>query len=246
MKCDLRFSFVCFLVSNPLPAWTCHTAVVPEGGAKVADVAGEKSGTSESVAPEAAGASGLMTHQKDEHDIWVCKDCGWKYPNAKPSPKIKRNHKKKCTGQPGGAAETDEASDENSGDEHEISSSPAPVGVPMGAPEAAKTELPQAAEIPAAVEPATEDPAVAPKGPGSISREVDLSTLKEPSKLDPENDTTALTMAETTAPLAGNFLAAVYHFIVLDIKCNLSEKEPQTRVRLFESMKAASVFRGLN
>jgi DNA-directed RNA polymerase subunit M/transcription elongation factor TFIIS len=68
---------------------------------------------------DTAVASGLLPHQKDEDDIWVCKDCGWKYPNAKPSAKIRKNHKKHCTGKAG--AETHAAggsSDEASDDEH--------------------------------------------------------------------------------------------------------------------------------
>jgi co-chaperonin GroES (HSP10) len=62
---------------------------------------------------------GLIPHQKHEGDIWICKECGWKYPNAKPSAKVRNNHKKKCPqlvgtakGTPGG---TPDASYEDDG-----------------------------------------------------------------------------------------------------------------------------------
>lgn len=68
---------------------------------------------------DAGVGSGLMAHQKDEHDIWVCKDCGWKYPNAKPSPKIRKNHKKHCPGKAGTPAHAPGgSSDDASDDDH--------------------------------------------------------------------------------------------------------------------------------
>ncbi|XP_059068017.1 uncharacterized protein LOC131036723 isoform X2 [Cryptomeria japonica] len=36
------------------------------------------------------------SHNNDPHDKWVCRRCGWTYPNAHPSAKHRRNHKKLC------------------------------------------------------------------------------------------------------------------------------------------------------
>ncbi|CAM6097237.1 unnamed protein product [Calypogeia fissa] len=44
------------------------------------------------------GIGKRLPHQANEDDIWICRECGWKYPNAKPSAKIRRNHKKHCRG----------------------------------------------------------------------------------------------------------------------------------------------------
>ncbi|KAG6552144.1 hypothetical protein Mapa_006246 [Marchantia paleacea] len=32
----------------------------------------------------------------EEEDLWICRQCGWTYPNAHPSAKHRRNHKKVC------------------------------------------------------------------------------------------------------------------------------------------------------
>jgi hypothetical protein len=76
-----------------------------------------KDATHPAAAPSEVIKTGLMPHQKDEHDIWTCKECGWIYPNAKPSAKIRKNHKKRCPGS-GGPKAAGGSSDEASDDEH--------------------------------------------------------------------------------------------------------------------------------
>ncbi|CAM6111306.1 unnamed protein product [Calypogeia fissa] len=148
----------------------------------------------ESAVPAAVTGSGLMLHQKDEFDVWICKDCGWKYPNAKPSAKIRKNHKKKCTGKTSGAGPTGGSSDEASDDEHHGHhghhlSSLAPPVAPV--------------EIPAAVETGKEDPAAAPEVPESTSRDIDFGALKESSATSREETTPAFSATETPTEDAG-------------------------------------------
>lgn len=174
---------------------TSPTASEPVGLEKAAP---QEAKVSNTVAPETTVASGFMLHQKDEDDIWICKDCGWKYPNAKPSAKIRKNHKKKCTGKAHGtAAATGGSSDEASDDEHHHHhpSSPLPAAL---------------AAVPPAVEAAKEETAAALELPGTLSREIDFAALKESSNPAVDSETISASTAEATPAVAGILLDQTY------------------------------------
>ncbi|BFI17172.1 hypothetical protein MPTK1_6g03870 [Marchantia polymorpha subsp. ruderalis] len=61
--------------------------------------------------------SSATPHPEDPNDIWICKECKWTYPNAHPSAKHRRNHKKHCPGKAAGASRAPGgSSDEDSDD----------------------------------------------------------------------------------------------------------------------------------
>lgn len=135
------------------------TAPAEAGNGNAKEAPAHEDSPTPAAVPVAASHGGLMPHQKDEHDIWICKECGWKYPNAKPSAKIRKNHKKHCPGK-GAAVAAGGSSDDASDDEHHHKV-PAPTG---------------------AVEPPLQGSdstaSVAPEAPTNISREIDFAALK--------------------------------------------------------------------
>ncbi|CAM6096891.1 unnamed protein product [Calypogeia fissa] len=156
------------------------TKEVANGAAK--DGQAQKEATNHSAAIVSSG--GLMPHQKDEHDIWICRACGWKYPNARPSPKIRKHHKRHCPGK-GGAVAAGGSSDEASDDEHHHSE-----------------HHHGAAPPPVAVESEENGSSATPpeEAPTSISREIDLAPLQT----SPSPEVTKTTPTAEIPPDASN------------------------------------------
>lgn len=86
---------------------TADAAPLAEMGVPAPAEKEEPAKVAETQQAPATTVGGLMAHQKNEDDIWLCKECGWRYPNAKPSAKVRKNHKKKCPKKGGSAKGTD-------------------------------------------------------------------------------------------------------------------------------------------
>ncbi|KAL2621982.1 hypothetical protein R1flu_002187 [Riccia fluitans] len=137
-------------IAAPAAAAVTESAAAPLAEAAAESTNKEASNgvsASEAVKPELSPVVGSTVHvPHPEEDIWICKACGWTYPNAHPSAKHRRNHKKHCPGKAGGSMHSHAgSSDDDSDSEHHVpraaeeASAVAPAAT-VAEPQAQKTE----------------------------------------------------------------------------------------------------------
>ncbi|KAG6542040.1 hypothetical protein Mapa_016550 [Marchantia paleacea] len=141
---------------------------------------------SKPLAPAAAPTAAGSAVPHDNGDLWKCRECDWTYPNAHPSAKHRRNHKKNCPGKvkvaataPAQAGSSDEDSD------HDTHSCPPP----------------PAEEQTAVIE--TTEPV------GSVSRDFQLPTAELAKETKPEEPKVEAPVASSPRPEEAKDVAAV-------------------------------------
>ncbi|KAL3692061.1 hypothetical protein R1sor_005712 [Riccia sorocarpa] len=135
--------------------------------------------TSTAPAPKVGSA---VPHPEDPNDIWICKACGWTYPNAHPSAKHRRNHKKHCSGKHGSAGHAPGGSSDEDSDNESSHSSHSSRRGPTSAAATAPAEVPVVKEraMPdlAIQQPAKPAEAEAPKIQNAVTAPVESEAPK--------------------------------------------------------------------